>query len=178
MNSQDVILGMLMRRSMTGYEIKQLLENLFSYFYSSSYGTIYPMLNKMEKDGLLTKENVVQDGKPNKNVYTLTDQGKEQFNSYMYSPLELDSVKSDLLVRLFFGKYVGTDRVIAWLKQVQTEGLKQLQALNERYSMHKHEMHPTQVICIQLGIKSYEAKLEAIAEGLERMEQLDQEERI
>ena len=78
MNSQDVILGMLMKRSLTGYEIKQLFEDLFSYFYSSSYGTIYPMLHRMEKEELLTKENVLQDGKPNKNVFTITEKGRRQ----------------------------------------------------------------------------------------------------
>ncbi|PSK11217.1 hypothetical protein C7R92_09760 [Brevibacillus porteri] len=33
----------------------------FSYFFRSTYGTIYPMLNRMEKEGLITKEIVPQD---------------------------------------------------------------------------------------------------------------------
>nr|WP_079418259.1 helix-turn-helix transcriptional regulator [Paenibacillus ferrarius] len=33
---------MLMKKSLTGYEIKQSLEELFSYFFKSSFGTIYP----------------------------------------------------------------------------------------------------------------------------------------
>ncbi|NOU96413.1 PadR family transcriptional regulator [Paenibacillus sp. LMG 31456] len=177
MNSQDVILGMLMERSLSGYEIKQLFEELFSYFYSSSYGTIYPMLHRMEKEELLTKENVLQDGKPNKNVYTITENGRKQFSSYLESPLEADSLKSDFLMRLYFGKFVGYDKVIAWLKQVQQHTEKQLELLSEKYSLNKDHIHPTQTICIQIGIKEYSAKLEILREGLELMEQLEQEAR-
>ena len=119
MNSQDVILGMLMNESKTGYEIKQLLEDVFSNFYSSSYGTIYPTLARMEKEGLITKENVQQEGKPNKNLLNITDKGRDSFNAYLLAPLEADSIKkSYFMMRLYFGEFVGYDKVILWLKQV------------------------------------------------------------
>ena len=56
MTSQDVILGILMKRSLSGYDIKHMFETIFSYFYNASFGTIYPTLSKMEKEGLITKE--------------------------------------------------------------------------------------------------------------------------
>ncbi|OAB44811.1 PadR family transcriptional regulator [Paenibacillus glacialis] len=176
MNSQDVILGMLMKESLTGYEIKQKLEDVFSNFYSSSYGTIYPMLTRMEKEELITKEIVLQDGKPNKNVLNITDKGRACFNTYLEGPLEGDSIKkSDFMMRLYFGEFVGYDKVIIWLKQVQEDSQKKLNQLCEQYSLHKDEMHPAQIICIQIGIEEYKAKLETIAQGLLSMEQLDQE---
>ncbi len=176
MNSQDVILGMLMKESLTGYEIKQLLENVFSNFFSSSYGTIYPTLTRMEKEELITKEIVLQDGKPNKNVLNITDKGRACFNAYLQGPLEGDSIKkSDFMMRLYFGEFVGYDKVIILLKQVQEDSQKKLNQLCEQYSLHKDEMHPAQIICIQIGIEEYKAKLETIAQGLLSMEQLDQE---
>lgn len=176
MNSQDVILGTLMDRSLTGYEIKQLFETLYSYFYSSSYGTIYPMLHRMEKDELLTKESILQDGKPNKNVYTITEKGKKQFNEYLYSPVESDSVKSDFLMRLFFGEHVGNDKVIEWLEMAQSHTMEQLDQLKDMCTLYKDEMQPSQVICIQIGMKNYEAKLEVITEGLIRLKNLKNKE--
>lgn len=173
MNSQDAILGMLMKRSLSGYEIKQFYENIFAYFYSSSYGTIYPMLHRMEKEGSITKEVVLQEGKPNKNVFTITEKGRDQFRSYLSSPVESDSVKSDFLMRLYFGGYAGDDFVKTWLKQSEEHTQKQLDQLNEMYSLNKDQMHPAQVICIEMGIKGFGAKLEAIREGLARMEQFE-----
>ncbi|MFK4305150.1 MULTISPECIES: PadR family transcriptional regulator [unclassified Paenibacillus] len=176
MNSQDVILGMLMKESLTGYEIKQLLEDVFSNFYSSSYGTIYPTLTRMEKEELITKEFVLQEGKPNKNVLNITAKGRDCFNAYLQAPLEGDSIKkSDFMMRLYFGEFVGYDKVIIWLKQVQEESQKKLDQLFEQYSLYKDEMHPAQIICIQIGIEEYKAKLTTIAQGLLSMEQLVQE---
>ncbi|MDQ0196582.1 PadR family transcriptional regulator [Paenibacillus wynnii] len=179
MNSQDVILGMLMKEALTGYEIKQLLENVFSNFYSSSYGTIYPTLARMEKAGLITKEIVLQDGKPNKNLLNITPKGRDSFNAYLLAPLEGDSIKkSDFMMRLYFGEFVGYDKVIIWLKQAQEESHTKLDQLLEQYSLFKDEMHPAQIICIQIGIEEYKAKLKTIAEGLVSLEQLLQKEEL
>ncbi|WP_256757984.1 PadR family transcriptional regulator [Cohnella sp. WQ 127256] len=177
MNSQDVILGMLMKKSSSGYEIKQSLEGLFNYFYQSSYGTIYPTLSRMEQEELITKENVQQEGKPNKNVYTITEFGRAKFNAYMLSPVENDSFKSDFLMRLFFGEYVGYDKVIAWLHEAQRAFQMNLDRLNDLFEHEKDYLPLTKIICIQIGLKGYRANLEAIAEGLVQMEQLEQEKR-
>lgn len=177
MNSQDVILGTLMKRSLSGYEIKQIFEDVFSYFYSSSYGTIYPMLHRMEKEELLTKEEVLQEGKPNKIVYTITENGRNQFNAYLMSPVEADSFKSDLLMRLYFGQFVETGLVIDWLKQSKIRTQVQLDQLNEKYLLYKEHMNPAHQICIKIGIREYIAKLETINEGLAQLEQLEQGER-
>ncbi|MNZ96442.1 hypothetical protein D3C78_1156340 [compost metagenome] len=75
-------------------------------------------------------------------------------------------------MRLYFGEFVGYDKVILWLKQVQEESQHKLDQLLEQYSLYKDEMHPAQIICIQIGIEEYKAKLKIIAEGLSNMEQL------
>jgi DNA-binding PadR family transcriptional regulator len=163
-----------MKQSRSGYEIKQVLEGLFAYFYQSSYGTIYPTLGRMEKEELITKENVLQEGKPNKNVYTITERGREQFNVYMNSPVENDSYKSDFLMRLFFGEYVGNDQVISWLKEARGEIQRNLETLSQTFAQERERLHPAKIICIQMGLKGYQANLETIDEGLARMEQLEQ----
>ncbi|MNI74329.1 hypothetical protein D3C73_1304100 [compost metagenome] len=65
--------------------------------------------------------------------------------------------------------------MIIWLKQAQEESHKKLDQLLEQYSLYKDEMHPAQVICIQIGIEEYKAKLTTIAEGLVSLEKLVQE---
>lgn len=177
MNSQDVILGTLMNRSLSGYEIKQRFEDTFSYFYSSSYGTIYPMLHRMEQNGLITKESVLQEGKPNKNVYTITEAGISQFHTYLDSPLETENMKSDFLMRLFFGEIAGNVKVISWLKQEQKRAQLNLDKLLAKYEAYQSKMPPSSRICIEIGIKEYSAKLEVIQEGLARFEQLELEKR-
>lgn len=88
MNIQDVILGILSEKPHSGYEIKRHFEEYFSFFFDASYGTIYPTLSKMEKLNLITKESVRQEGKPDKNVFTITSAGLDQFHAYLQSPAE------------------------------------------------------------------------------------------
>lgn len=47
-----VILGFLCEKDMTGYEIKQKMTLSTSNFIDASFGSIYPMLKKMEKGSL------------------------------------------------------------------------------------------------------------------------------
>ena len=85
MKGRDVILGILSRKERTGYDIKNILENQLSYFYDGTYGMIYPTLRKLEAEGKIKKEVVIQEGRPNKNVYTITEAGREEFATYFES---------------------------------------------------------------------------------------------
>ena len=48
MDVQSVLLGFLMRSSMTGYDLRKAFSMSFSFFSGLSYGSIYPSLKKME----------------------------------------------------------------------------------------------------------------------------------
>jgi DNA-binding PadR family transcriptional regulator len=102
MDVQSVLLGFLMRNSMTGYDLKKAFSISFSFFSGLSYGSIYPALKKMEKQGLITKRLEIQDGAPNRKVYTITEAGKTAFLDALRSPLSQDQPKSPFLMRLFF----------------------------------------------------------------------------
>ncbi|HGA2397003.1 TPA: PadR family transcriptional regulator [Streptococcus agalactiae] len=69
MTGKDIILGLLIEKSRTGYEINEVFETIFKHFYKTSYGMIYPTLKRLSESGLVEKEIVIQNGKPNKNVY-------------------------------------------------------------------------------------------------------------
>ena len=47
----------------------------------------------------------MQEGKPNKKMYFITDEGREEFYQYMQTPVEKDVLRSDFLMRMYFGNY-------------------------------------------------------------------------
>lgn len=57
-----------------GYELIRLLEDHFMGLYAPSPGTIYPRLQRMEADGLVT--HTLKDGR--KKVYQITDAGRDE----------------------------------------------------------------------------------------------------
>ncbi|GEN34961.1 PadR family transcriptional regulator [Aneurinibacillus danicus] len=66
------LLGMLVRKPCSGYELTQLLE----VFWQAKHSQVYPLLMKLEQDGLVTFVYVKQTGKPDKKIYSITDKGK------------------------------------------------------------------------------------------------------
>jgi DNA-binding PadR family transcriptional regulator len=67
------LLSMLAERPMHGYELMKQLEERSGGIYRASAGTIYPTLQQLEDEGLVTAE--LRDGKK---TYSLTDAGRRE----------------------------------------------------------------------------------------------------
>ena len=102
MDVKTMLLGFLMNSSMTGYEIKKRFSLSFSFFSGLSYGSIYPALRKLEQEGLITLKVEIQDGSPNRKVYTITDEGRKVFLENLRAPFALEQPKMAFLARLFY----------------------------------------------------------------------------
>jgi DNA-binding PadR family transcriptional regulator len=162
MKGRDVILGLLMKQPLSGYDIKQVFKSIFSYFFDASYGTIYPTLNQMEKEGYIEKETVLQEGKPNKNVYSITEKGKELFYGYLESSIEQDVYRSDFLMRMYFGYYVDEGKIVQWIETAMERTTQTIKQLETGYENWKPHMSSSQKICIEMGINSYKAQLDTL----------------
>ncbi|OCT14979.1 hypothetical protein A8709_12680 [Paenibacillus pectinilyticus] len=172
MTSQDVILGLLMHHSLSGYDMKHKMETILSYFNNASFGTIYPTLSKMEKEELITKQSVIQEGRPNKNVYSITEKGREQFKTYMYSPVEDNEFKSDAMTRLFFGEFVEKDVIVGVLEEYLQRTKGHMERLSKLYVECQPEMSHSQEICIQIGINNSESQIRTLTQGIVRLKNL------
>jgi len=169
MNSQDVILGLLHRGPLSGYEIKQKLEMPLSFFFDASFGTIYPTLAKMEALGYIAKESIVQDGRPNKNVYSLTEAGKEQFALYMHSPVEKDSYRSDFLMRMFFWEHTDEETLADWIRDEirKTEaGSATMIRMKEEWAQ---DLPASKTLCLDIGIEMTASKADTLRGALKRL---------
>lgn len=72
-----LILSQLMHRPKHGYEIKKDSGRILGNIYSINNNSLYPMLKQFEEMGAIEKHIEVQEGKPNRHVYSITPQGKE-----------------------------------------------------------------------------------------------------
>ena len=51
LKGRDVVLGLLMGKELSGYDIKIVFEDVFTHFFDGSFGMIYPTLRQLEKEG-------------------------------------------------------------------------------------------------------------------------------
>ena len=96
----DAILACLTERPMTGYELAKTFDSSIGFFWKADHQQIYRELSKLRDRGYIQGREVVQSGKPNKLIYTLTPEGRTALRHWAARPSAPPSIKDDLLVRL------------------------------------------------------------------------------
>ena len=71
------VLSLLNRRDQYGYDVSEYLSARIDI----SDGTVYPILRKLKADGLVTTYLSEESGGPPRKYYTLTELGRERYES-------------------------------------------------------------------------------------------------
>lgn len=101
MNVRTLCLAILYEGPASGYEIRKLSmdeTHKFAHFVDASYAAIYPALNKLEEEGLISGRVEHQEGKPAKRVYEITEAGRKEFVRSISQMPEADKFKSEFLL--------------------------------------------------------------------------------
>ena len=97
------LLGILNIEPMSGYDIRSFIRESIGYFWQESYGQIYPALKRLHSRRLVSKKKAKQSRGPAKFVYSLTPRGKAALVKWLASEPEPETVRIELLLKLFFG---------------------------------------------------------------------------
>jgi DNA-binding PadR family transcriptional regulator len=81
-----IILSLLMRFSLNGYAIAKIANDIIGPWAKVSNGTLYPLLTKLEKTGLIElvsdEQDTAQAERPSR-TFVITDQGRKRFYQLM-----------------------------------------------------------------------------------------------
>jgi DNA-binding PadR family transcriptional regulator len=114
-----VILGMLKLGVGTGYDVKKAIDTSTRFFWTASYGQIYPELKRLRKAGLVRAKEEPR-GKVKRTVYSLTPKGERALHEWLTdSESVIFEVRDEGLLRLFFGDILSRDEVLANLRMQQ-----------------------------------------------------------
>ncbi|MDR6548834.1 helix-turn-helix transcriptional regulator [Paenibacillus qinlingensis] len=123
-----VILGLLILKNQTVYELNKAFQQGVALFYSASYGSLQTALKKLVQQGDIYFEEHVDRGR-NKKIYVISDKGKEAFYVWMGSEISTSRLESTALAKVFFLGLVESvaDRrailiqIITQIEKVETE---------------------------------------------------------
>ena len=102
MDVKTVCLGMLTDGPASGYDLKKQFESTFSHFFAAGYGSIYPALSSLAAQGLVSCEEIPQQGKPDRKVYEITDQGRAFLCEALRNPSPCHKIRSEFLATMCF----------------------------------------------------------------------------
>lgn len=90
------ILGLINRKAMTGYDLMKEFNIDLVNFWHAQHSQLYPELKKLTAEGLITYETVLQGEKLEKKLYSITDEGKKVFLSWLAQQDLLEPTPKDI----------------------------------------------------------------------------------
>lgn len=99
------VLGELMVQPMYGYWLHEVVNRVLGPFHQLSWGTLYPLIRRLEQEGLATSETEPRRGLLHhgtrtqaqaRRVYHITEAGRERFFALMLAPGEYSHSYPDL----------------------------------------------------------------------------------
>ena len=97
---EHAILVSLAERSASGYDLARRFDASIGHFWSASHQQIYKVLGRMEADKLVAADLIAQDGRPDKKVYAITDEGLAEVREWLAKPTPPEAVRIDFAVKL------------------------------------------------------------------------------
>ena len=111
------ILGLLKERSMHGYQLKKHLADTLGGFWQVSYGSLYPALKRLQREGavemIFPKEQVGR----RKNVYRITPAGEALFAELLERAGQDATADQGFSVRFAFFQYLKPETRIRLLER-------------------------------------------------------------
>lgn len=131
-----IVIGMVLEKPSTGYEIKKYIEDGIGIFYKASYGSLYPALKKLSDRGDLTMFEKSQ-GERQKKYYLATEQGKQAFFEWLSAPIDFNNGADNHLVKVYFFDKLPEEvryRQLQEYEMANENYLRKLQALEKHFN--------------------------------------------
>jgi PadR family transcriptional regulator AphA len=156
LNTKELLLSILMSGPATGYDIKKTMEHDVSKLLDVSLSNLYPVLNELAAEELVTFQKVEQDNRPNKKVYELTEAGREAALKALMSGDAKHRMRSEFIFILSYAPFLPRWRVKELLDQRLTETNEVLKDLERR--QNKPTLQAGEKFCVGYAHSILEAQ--------------------
>jgi DNA-binding PadR family transcriptional regulator len=170
-----LVLGLLMYRPLTMYEIKKAMEKSTEHFFSASFGSLHPALKKLDEKGWVTFTQTLEQGR-GKKTYAITEAGQAAFLEWLQQDASsqqttgsqqkagTEKVREPSLLKMFFLGHLSEEDRAPVLEHYLTEVEKSLvqlkgvlevsQAMQVSDAQLAHKTY--QLATLEFGIAYYE----------------------
>lgn len=154
----------------SGYDLRRRAMESVGYVWMPVRSHLYAVLPRLAAAGLLAVRHVAQQGRPDKQVYGLTEAGREALAEWLdtVDPIEPDD-RDGLLLKVFFGAFgspAGLERQLADFERRTLERLETYRRIDrEIESSGEAEVDPHPRLALRMGIALGEAGLAWVREA-------------
>ena len=160
-----ILLGFLYQSPIHGYDLYKQLCNLkgISIIWHLKMSQLYALLDKLEKDGLLTSRHVPGQALLVRKEYQITPQGQQRFLSWVSNPVEHGrEMRQEFLAKLFFAQKAGVEGYLKLIDEQTAVCGRWLSSLNLSSSNLTHDANFERLV-FQYRISQVRAMIEWLA---------------
>lgn len=161
------VLALLVDRPNHGYDLRaDFQESVGPQWGDLNIGHLYQILDRLVRDGLVTKRVVEQVDRPAKTVYRLTRSGRGELERWLATPFVREGgYRDDFFLKLFAASRLGPDELGHVLGVQRQAYVDELAALGQLRLGHRAQ--PLVQLLIQAAVLHTEANLRVVelAEG-------------
>ncbi len=153
MSLKHGILGLLSYHEFSGYELNRIFADSLAFFWPAQISQIYRELTTLEKAGWVQSRTIVQQDHPNKKLFRLTDEGRQELTRWLSVPKadEPLSSKFPIMLKTFFSSDLSFEWNLADLKRLRQkyeDELRRLRAANieKEFAVQSVEIKPNRAL--------------------------------
>ena len=171
MSIHHAMLGVLSYASLTGYDLKKIMQGSCFMYWSGNNNQIYKALVDLLDKGYVTNEVLHQSSSPSKKVYTITKSGLDELKRWTKEQPEAPEIKKPFLIQLAWSAQLSNAQIRAMLDEYERAVSDQIamakaKTAKKQFSPDRTEREAAIWRSIDDSVmESYEAELQWI-EGL------------
>jgi PadR family transcriptional regulator AphA len=172
MSLKFALLGLLSIEPASGYDLKRTIERSIYFIWNATSPQIYNTLRKLRDEGLISSEERPQQGKPDKQVHTITPEGRAALHAFVSAPIRSSVTRDEVLLRLFLGNFADPAAMRRELEAYQEAIARDrayLESVERRVMAQparKTEARRFQLLSLRIKVAQYRATERELAEFL------------
>ena len=153
------ILGLLAKRTMSGYDIRRFLKSLSWLIGSPSSGSLYPILRALLQEELVTVETIPGLDRPPRKIYTITEAGRQELQVWLEQPAVSKAPLKAFVMRLLLADSFSLAGLTAHLQQRKAQVAAHCDALDTAVDTLQEVDKSGQFLAMDYGLALATAEL-------------------
>jgi DNA-binding PadR family transcriptional regulator len=150
------VLGLLKERTMHGYQLKKRLSDTLGAFWQVSYGSLYPALKRLQREGAVEMVFAKEEVGRRKNVYRVTPKGEQLFQSLLEETGSEAGEDHKFQIRLAFFRYLRPETRIGVLERRRAYLQGRLAQLERSFSDYRERSDGYTLSLMRHGVDAVE----------------------
>jgi DNA-binding PadR family transcriptional regulator len=157
---QSALLALLARQPRHGYELHDLFEAAVGGHWPLNTGQIYSSLERLARDGLVEEQSVEKGAGPDKRLWALTDQGRDELDGWLHSPVPRDyRLRDEFYLKLVMSLATRAERPARVLHIQRRELFQELHELTSIRNAADPRRELARIFLLESAIMHTEAEL-------------------